>query len=370
AKLFEKDIGPPPNLSEILLEANQQLMEQQIQVQREAAELRETQHTLVEQSRTDALTRALNRKAFDQELPASYTACTGERKPISALFVDADKFKSINDTHGHQAGDAVLVELARRINTAVGSDGLAYRYGGEEFAVLLPRISGERAAAIAESVRKRIEQAPFLLRGVHGAPPSLKVTVSVGVSSTDTIATLPGSPEQLIQQADQAVYAAKKGGRNCVRFFGRGETLNAPSTPATATNPVTRLNSTTSDAHAIRPSAGTSPRSKSVWIVEDDPLAAALLNATFRRVEGVEVKWFRGYKEVQAMTARIGLSTGGVTQPNVVITDLRLADGSGLDVLKAMRANPRTSDVHLIAMSASTERADQDGATKAGADSF
>jgi two-component system cell cycle response regulator len=132
-------------------------------------------------------------------------------KPLSVMMLDIDHFKPINDTHGHQAGDEVLQELADRLRHNIRPMDVACRPGGEEFLVILPETPGELAFAAAERVRKAIAADVF---SVLGDTQKISVTVSAGVSSLlgpeDTMA-------ELLARADSALYQAKAAGRNRVQ---------------------------------------------------------------------------------------------------------------------------------------------------------
>lgn len=155
---------------------------------------------------TDALTGVLNRRSFFQQA----TTLVRADQPLAALLLDVDHFKLVNDRQGHAFGDAVLVEIAARCRGALRAGDILARLGGEEFAVLLPRQDEARAAAVAERLRLAIAHAP--VAGPQGRQP---VTISVGGACA-------GSGEvpldELLLRADRALYAAKRAGRNCVRF--------------------------------------------------------------------------------------------------------------------------------------------------------
>lgn len=131
-------------------------------------------------------------------------------RPLSVLIADIDRFKQVNDDHGHDAGDEVLREFAARVRSTVRGADLACRYGGEEFVVIMPDTSPDVAAAVAERLRAAIESNPFTLKSSGLA---LSVTASFGIS-----ARVHGveTPDQLIKQADRALYEAKNTGRNRV----------------------------------------------------------------------------------------------------------------------------------------------------------
>lgn len=130
-------------------------------------------------------------------------------QPVSVLMIDADHFKRINDTLGHVMGDRVLVALSHVIHSVCRTADLAGRYGGEEFAILLPATPMVTAQAVAERLRRAVEIEVMQVAGLEKA-----VTVSIGIATAEAGLT---PVEQLIEQADAAMYAAKRAGRNCVR---------------------------------------------------------------------------------------------------------------------------------------------------------
>ena len=159
---------------------------------------------------TDPLTGLHNRRYMSGQLGALVRRAVQGGDPVSALLLDIDHFKRINDTFGHDVGDEVLREFAVRLATNVRAIDLACRLGGEEFVVIMPDSGLEGAARVAERLRVHISGSPFR---VQGAEEPLTVTVSIGVA-----ATLPevDTPDALIKRADAAVYEAKRAGRNQV----------------------------------------------------------------------------------------------------------------------------------------------------------
>jgi two-component system cell cycle response regulator len=167
------------------------------------------QHT-IELAVTDALTGLNNRRYLDNHLSVLFKRSMTRGRPLSVLITDIDRFKAVNDTYGHDAGDQVLKEFAARIRSTVRGADLACRYGGEEFVVVMPDTPGDVAAGIAERLRAAVENIPFVLRDTGQA---LNVTASFGISSRiDAVE----SADQLFKQADLALYAAKNSGRNRV----------------------------------------------------------------------------------------------------------------------------------------------------------
>jgi two-component system cell cycle response regulator len=167
------------------------------------------QHT-IELAVTDALTGLNNRRYLDNHLKILFNRSLARGRPLSILITDIDRFKLVNDTYGHDAGDEVLKEFAARIRSTVRGADLACRYGGEEFVVVMPDTPPEVAAAVAERLRAAVETVPVTLRESGAA---LNITASFGISSRlESMET----PEQLMKQADLALYEAKKAGRNRV----------------------------------------------------------------------------------------------------------------------------------------------------------
>ena len=156
---------------------------------------------------TDPLTGIPNRRAFVDRAAAAIATSNRREIPLSAVFIDIDHFKGINDTFGHATGDFVLKEAAQRINGMKRTEDLFCRYGGEEFVLLLPFTTLDQAAVFAERVRSAIAARPFDHVGRV-----VPVTLSAGVATYAAGSTL----DSLLQRADQAMYRAKQGGRNRV----------------------------------------------------------------------------------------------------------------------------------------------------------
>lgn len=158
---------------------------------------------------TDQLTGLYNRRFMSAQLgPLVQRAqCGGD--PVSVMIVDIDHFKRINDTHGHDAGDAILREFSVRLASNVRPSDFACRMGGEEFIVIMPRTTGDTACMAAERLRRHICAAPF--QGARLAEP-LDVTISIGVASAEA----GDDADSILKRADEALYEAKAAGRNRV----------------------------------------------------------------------------------------------------------------------------------------------------------
>jgi len=150
-----------------------------------------------------------------------------QNRPLAILMLDMDKFKNVNDTHGHAAGDAVLAYVGKILNTAAREQDLAARYGGEEMVLVLPGVNRAQAAARAETIRKAIAARPVPV----GLGKTLAVTASIGVAALEAGAAFKDHAI-LMKAADMALYAAKKGGRNCVRVFSPLVAGNRPAAAA------------------------------------------------------------------------------------------------------------------------------------------
>jgi two-component system, cell cycle response regulator len=167
-------------------------------------ELELERRELLDLANIDPLTRICNRRKLRDILDEETARANRYRAPLSAMMLDIDHFKTINDTHGHDAGDAVLVELARRLGGSLRQVDRLARFGGEEFVVVAPGIGLPAALDLAERLRSRVAGEDFMVVG--------RVTVSIGVAAHQ-----PGEgAESLVKRADEALYRAKAGGRNKV----------------------------------------------------------------------------------------------------------------------------------------------------------
>jgi len=183
----------------------------QVRRYRYSSELRKNLSSTVAMAVIDGLTGLYNRRYFDRHMSVQLDKAREGEKSLALLMLDIDFFKSVNDTHGHGAGDEVLKEFAERLQANVRGIDLACRYGGEEFVVLMPNTDLHHAKTVAERIRHSVAQEPF----ETGTTQPLNITVSVGISinelETDT-------PDEMLKRADIALYRAKREGRNCIVY--------------------------------------------------------------------------------------------------------------------------------------------------------
>jgi two-component system, cell cycle response regulator len=182
----------------------------QVRKRRYTERLRDNVQISIEMAITDALTGLFNRRYMETHLGTLVEQASARGKPLSVLALDIDYFKSINDTHGHDAGDDVLRDFALRIKRSIRGIDLACRCGGEEFVVVMPETDMAVAATVAERLRRRIASEPFT---ISAGARSIPVTLSIGIAA---LRGRDDSATSLLKRADQALYRAKRDGRNRV----------------------------------------------------------------------------------------------------------------------------------------------------------
>jgi diguanylate cyclase len=174
------------------------------------------------EARIDPLTELANRRAFNQELARRFAELHRDHHEVSLLVLDIDHFKQFNDSYGHEAGDQVLHQVARVLTATMRESDLVSRYGGEEFAIVLPNTDLVQAVRAAERARLAVEREQIMLNGN-----AVTVTLSVGVAE----ALRDDHPRTLFKRADEALYAAKGAGRNRSFVHNGQESLDVSSLP-------------------------------------------------------------------------------------------------------------------------------------------
>lgn len=171
-------------------------------------------------ARIDALTGLYNRRWLDEVMPRECEQCAAAGQPLSLMMIDIDHFKRLNDLHGHLVGDEVLRIVGLRLANAMRSCGLPTRFGGEEFAVLMPGIALSDARATADEFRAGFERT-----GLATTVGTLRVSISIGVAEL----AMRGSARDVFRAADEALYLAKAGGRNRVETPARESQVDLAS---------------------------------------------------------------------------------------------------------------------------------------------
>ncbi|HVE86508.1 MAG TPA: GGDEF domain-containing protein [Myxococcales bacterium] len=189
-----------------------------------AAQLEEANQRYQELATTDPLTGLRNRRYFQDRLREECARGDRTDQPLSLIMMDLDHFKAVNDAWGHPTGDAVLRHAARLLAGSVRSCDVACRVGGEEFAVLCPGAREEEALRIAERIRRALERTPLVVKGGE-----VSITGSLGVALREP----DGGTEDLVREADLALYRAKAAGRNRVEAVPE-ETMPPPPRPSSA----------------------------------------------------------------------------------------------------------------------------------------
>jgi two-component system cell cycle response regulator len=188
---------------------------------------------------TDSLTGLYNRRYLMVHLEQLLQKNLAAKKALCVMMLDIDHFKKINDTYGHPAGDAVLKIFAERVLQRLRSFDLVVRLGGEEFVVVLPDVNLDMAVQVSERLRNGISNEPFKVNAEAG-PIDLPVTVSIGATLVESE---PGAvlADQILLRADQELYKAKEGGRNCTYFSGIGLITVSDKAPVTVEETIKQI---------------------------------------------------------------------------------------------------------------------------------
>lgn len=219
----KRDVSEQHRIERELHAANRRLSEQ-------LEEIRQLQRQLAEQATRDPLTGLHNRRYLDEHLPEAFARAQREGYPLTIAVIDVDRFKRINDTYGHAAGDEVIKALANHLRASVRDYDVCCRYGGEEFLLLLPHTAPQVARERLETLRRAFAELPVQ----HGAL-QIQATLSIGYASYPEHAN---KADELIGRADIALYRAKRGGRD--RVESADKRLRGESDAPQAIDPIVR----------------------------------------------------------------------------------------------------------------------------------
>ena len=222
--------------------ANQRLQEQLLAAEAKIKQQVQEIEAQAAVARTDGLTGLCNRRGFDDEFNRRLAEWMRYKSAFSLLMIDIDRFKNLNDLHGHQGGDEVLRSVGQSLLGTFREMDLVARYGGEEFAVILPATGLQAAIRAAERARSSVADGCFLVAGKQ-----LQLTISVGVAEA-----MPVGAADLIARADEALYAAKAAGRNCVLFHDGQQCQAGASRAAGVAAPRHSLTTRTANATTER----------------------------------------------------------------------------------------------------------------------
>ncbi len=277
----------------------------------------------------DELTEIANRRAFHYELNRRIIEWNRQRTPLSLLLIDLDFFKQVNDRYGHPVGDRVLRAIAHQIDNCVREMDLVARFGGEEFAVILPSTRPDESRLTAERIRDSIASKTWQVDDQ-----AIRVTVSIGVATAmngDDAATL-------IRRTDTALYSSKQQGRNRTCYHDGAQCKLVTQNDA--------INDTQTDSNYFV-EVDASTKNASIYIVDDEPstllMVKKLLNdAGYTRVT-TEEKSVRAFKTILKET------------PDLVLLDIRMPEVNGLEILQSVRHNEKTKHVPIVFLTSSTE---------------
>jgi diguanylate cyclase (GGDEF)-like protein len=196
---------------------------------RAALRTRHLLSVLAQRAHLDGLTGLSNRAVLEDRLPREWEACRRRDQPLAVLISDLDRFKSINDTYGHAAGDEVLRQVGATLARMARTSDLVARYGGEEFVVIAPDCSLPAAVNLAHRFRIAVQQLRVAQHGV-----TVMVSTSLGVAASSDLSRV--KPVDLLRQADEALYSAKQSGRNSAWYWDKACECPAPSASIGALN--------------------------------------------------------------------------------------------------------------------------------------
>jgi len=214
--LFDMQIFPSDQLHdivdtarEILVVRNLYEIDKNKDLENQKSKLKEENSVLKVESERDALTGVYNRRAFEEAVEREFASAAKNQWPLSVVFVDLDHFKGVNDTHGHQGGDAMLKAVANLLGSTLRDTDIVARYGGDEFVLLLPGVDAAQVDAVAERLVMRARETK--VDNAHGK--AFSITLSLGIATCDSRSAFATS-QDLLAAADAALYHSKRNGRD------------------------------------------------------------------------------------------------------------------------------------------------------------
>ena len=269
----------------------------------------------------DCLTDAYSRYYFNLRIAEELERYKRNGTIFSIAFVDMDYFKNINDQYGHQTGDHVLKEFVSHIARNIRGCDSIYRYGGEEFVILLPDTTEEKASTVIDRLRQRFSDEPISVGGV-----ALHVTFCAGIKQ---VCDKDESVEQLIRDADKAMYYAKKCGRNRVVVYGKEMEVQSLK--------------------------------KTLLIVDDENTILKLLKDRLSNI---------GYNVITAKDGKSAIALAAETHPDAVVLDLILPDIDGFEVCRQIKENILTQSSKIIMLSKKKQKKSIVRGLYSGADDY
>ncbi len=282
---------------------------------------------------TDSLTGIANRRAFDYELRRRVIDWNRQRIPLCLLLLDVDHFKKTNDRYGHQAGDAALIVVANLLKRSVRELDLVARFGGEEFAMILPYSTTKDGRVVAERARESIAE-----HLVESERNHFQLTASFGIAEV-----MQGDDsELLIRRADAALYKAKQNGRNRT-FYHTGTNCE----PIVVDNVCPVKQPALNNQPKSKEVKATSIDQKRIAIIDDEPHIIALVRKYLRDA---------GYQNfVTIHDASEAMATLRSEQPDLILLDIRMPKVSGLEILKQIREDGLLKSVPVLIFTSATD---------------